>query len=82
MCRCALASPPRVREDSMSPQEPVTAESIDRLCSLAQLPLSAERRRVLAPMLAQLVAAANELSLKMSASRYRAIVPILRFPER
>ena len=66
----------------MSPQEPVTAESIDRLCSLARLPLSAERRRVLAPMLTQLVAAANELSLKMSASRYRAIVPILRFPER
>jgi hypothetical protein len=66
----------------MSPQEPVTAESIDRLCRLAQLPLSAERRRVLAPMLAQLVAAANELSLKMSASRYRPIVPILRFPER
>ena len=29
-----------------------------------------------------LVSAANELSLKMSAARYRAIVPILRFPER
>ena len=66
----------------MSPEEPVTAESIDRLCNLAQLPLPAERRRVLAPMLSQLVAAANELSRKMSAARYRAIVPILRFPER
>jgi hypothetical protein len=69
-------------EDSVSPQEPVTAESIDRLCTLAQLPLPAERRRALAPMLAQLVAAANELSRKMSDRRYRAIVPILRFPER
>ena len=66
----------------MSPEEPVTAESIDRLCSLAQLPLSAERRRALAPMLSGLVAAANELSRKMSAARHRAIVPILRFPER
>ena len=66
----------------MSPDEPVTVESIDRLCSLAQLPLPAERRRALAPMLSQLVAAANELSRKMSAARYRAVVPILRFPGR
>ena len=66
----------------MKPEEPVTAESIDRLCSLARLPLSPERRRALAPMLAGLVAAANELSRAMSAARHRAIVPILRFPER
>ena len=43
----------------MSRDEPITAESIDRLCSAAQLPLPAERRRALAPMLAQLVVAAN-----------------------
>jgi hypothetical protein len=33
-------------------------------------------------MLADLMAAANELSRKMADARYRAIVPILRFPER
>ena len=66
----------------MSREEPVTAESIDRLCRLADLPLPPERRRALAPMLAQLVAAANELSAKMSAPRHRAVVPVLRFPER
>jgi hypothetical protein len=66
----------------MAHEEPVTVESIDRLCRLADLPLSPERRRALAPMLAQLVGAANELSRKMTAARYRAVVPILRFPER
>jgi hypothetical protein len=66
----------------MNREEPVTAESIDRLCRLADLPLAPERRRALAPMLATLVAAANELSAKLSAARHRAIVPILRFPER
>ena len=66
----------------MSPDEPVTAEAIDRLCSLADLRVPAERRRALAPMLSQLVAAANELSRKMSAARYRAILPIVRFPGR
>jgi len=66
----------------MSRDELITAESIDRLCSAAELPLPAERRRALAPMLAQLVVAANELSRKMSGSGYRGIVPILRFPER
>jgi hypothetical protein len=66
----------------MSGEEPVTAESIDRLCRLAQLPLPAERRRALVPMLAQLISAANELNRKLADSRYRAVVPILRFPER
>ncbi len=66
----------------MSPSEPVTPESIDHLCTLAALPIPAERRRGLAPMLAGLVAAANELSQKMADARHRAIVPIVRFPER
>lgn len=66
----------------MRPSEPVTPESIDRLCTLAALPVPTERRRGLALMLADLVAAANELSRKMADARYRAIVPILRFPER
>jgi hypothetical protein len=33
-------------------------------------------------MLSGLVAAANELSRKMAHAGYRAIVPIVRFPER
>jgi len=66
----------------MSLPEPVTPETIDRLCTLAELPIPAERRRGLALMLSDLVAAANELSRKMADARYRTIVPILRFPER
>ena len=66
----------------MTPSEPVTTESIDRLCTLADLPVPAERRKGLALMLAGLVAAANELSRKMADARYRTVVPILRFPER
>ena len=66
----------------MTRTEPVTTDAIDRLCALAALQIPAERRRGLALMFADLVAAANELSRKMSEARYRAIVPILRFPER
>ncbi len=66
----------------MSPHGPVTPESIDRLCTLAELPVPAERRRGLALMLSDLVTAANELSRTMADARYRTIVPILRFPER
>jgi hypothetical protein len=66
----------------MSPSEPVPPESIDRLCTLAALSIPAERRRALAPMLAGLVAAANELSQKMADARHRTVVPIVRFPER
>ena len=66
----------------MNPQKPVAVESIDRLCALANLPLPAERRARLAPMLADLVAAANELSRKLARAEHRAIVPIVRFPER
>ena len=66
----------------MSAHEPVTPESIDRLCTLAELPVPAERRRGLALMLLDLVAAANELSRKMADARYRTVVPIVRFPER
>ena len=66
----------------MSPPEPVAPESIDRLCALAALSIPAERRRALAPMLAGLVAAANELSQKLADARPRTVVPIVRFPER
>ena len=66
----------------MNPQDLVTSECIDRLCTLADLPLPAERRARLAPMLSGLVTAANELSRKMADVGYRAIVPIARFPER
>lgn len=66
----------------MSPQDPVTAESIDRLCALADLPVPAARRPALAAMLSGLVAAANELSRKMATADHRAVVPILKFPQR
>ncbi len=66
----------------MNPQDPVTRESIDRLCTLADLPLPAERRARLLPMLSGLVTAANDLSRKMAHAGYRMIVPIGRFPER
>ncbi len=66
----------------MTPPPPVTVESIERLCALADLPLPPARRPALAAMLASLVAAANELSRKMAAPGHRAVVPILRFPPR
>ena len=66
----------------MSPEEPVTRESIDRLCALADLPLASERRAKLVPMLSGLVAAADELSRKMAQAGHRAILPITRFTER
>jgi hypothetical protein len=73
---------PAGREDTMSPQNSVTRESIDRLCTLADLPLPAERRARLAPLLSSLVTAANDLSRKMAHAAYRTVVPIAQFPER
>jgi hypothetical protein len=66
----------------MSQDEPVTNESIDRLCALADLPLASERRARLVPMFSGLVAAANERSRKMAQPGHRAILPITRFTER
>ena len=66
----------------MGPQNSVTRESIDRLCTLADLPLPAERRARLAPRLSCLVTAANDLSRKMAHAAYRTVVPIAQFPER
>jgi hypothetical protein len=66
----------------MSPQNSVTRESIDRLCAFADLPLPAERRARLAPLLSSLVTAANDLSRKMAHATYRTVVPIAQFPER
>lgn len=63
-------------------EPPVTRESIDRLCALADLPLPAERRGALVAPLAGLVAAANELSRKMAEGSCRDVLPITRFPER
>lgn len=63
-------------------EAPVTRESIDRLCALADLPLPAERRAALVAPLAGLVAAANELSRKMAEGNRRGVLPITRFPDR
>jgi hypothetical protein len=64
----------------MKKAEPVTRETIDRLCALADLPLPAARRDALAPMLSGLVAAANELSRTIAEGGRRAVLPITRFP--
>jgi hypothetical protein len=63
-------------------EEPVTRETVDRLCVLADLPLPANRRDKLVAPLAGLVAAANELSRKMAEGSRRGVPPITRFPER
>ncbi len=63
-------------------EEPVTRETVDRLCVLADLPLAANRRDKLVAPLAGLVAAANELSRKMAEGGRRGVLPIARFPER
>ena len=66
----------------MKSDDPVTKETVERLCAQADLPLGPERRTRLVPMLAGLIAAANELNRNMAALAHRAILPILRFPER
>jgi hypothetical protein len=63
-------------------EEPVTRETVDRLCALADLPLPADRRAKLVAPLAGLVAAANELNRKMAEAGRRGLLPITRFPER
>ena len=66
----------------MKSDDPVTKETVERLCAQADLPLGPERRTRLVPMLAGLIAAANELSRKMAAAAHQSILPILRYPER
>jgi hypothetical protein len=66
----------------MKSDDPVTPETVERLCAQAGLPLAPERRTRLVPLLAGLVAAANELNRTMAAAAHRSILPILRFPER
>jgi hypothetical protein len=66
----------------MKKDDPITPETVERLCALADLALAPERRTRLVPMLAGLIAAANELNRKMAGAAHRSILPILRFPER
>jgi hypothetical protein len=66
----------------MKNDDPVTPETVERLCAQAGLSLAPDRRTRLVPMLAGLIAAANELNRKMAAAAHRSILPILRFPER
>lgn len=63
-------------------EQPVTRESIDRLCALADLALPANRRDTLIAPLAGLMAAANELNRRMADGGRRGVLPITRFPER
>jgi hypothetical protein len=64
----------------MSARPAVTAESITRLCGVADLAVPADRQPALAAMFSELVTAANELSRKMADATYRTVVPIVRFP--
>src|SRR5207245_9289960 len=66
----------------MKSDDPVTNETVERLCAQADLPLGPERRTRLVPMLAGIVAAANELSRKMAAAAHQSILPIMRFHAR
>jgi hypothetical protein len=65
----------------MTDPRPVTAATVRSLSEVASLPLSPERQAALLPSLAILIEAANALSARMAASD-RAILPLLRFPER
>ncbi len=66
----------------MKKEGPVTKETVDRLCVLADLPLPAARRDKLVVPFAGLIAAANELNRKMAEGARRGVLPITRFPER
>src|SRR2546430_11443580 len=55
----------------MKSDDPVTRETVERLCVQADLPLAPERQARLVPMLAGLITAANELNRKMAAAAHR-----------
>jgi len=57
----------------------ITLEDVERLESLADLELDAERRQAVAGILSVWVPAANELSRKMAEPRFRALTPALQF---
>ncbi len=69
-------------ETTMTSESPVTRDTVDRLCVLANLPLAANRRDKLVPGLSALVAAANDLNRKMAEASRRSVLPITRFPDR
>lgn len=56
-----------------------TAETVRALAAVAQLPLPSERLEVVAPQLGEWLDAANELSAKMSAPEYAALMPAVVF---
>lgn len=61
--------------------DPVQADGIavSTLAKVADLPLAAEREKLLAPQLGVWLAAANELNRKMSQPDYREVTPITVF---
>jgi Asp-tRNA(Asn)/Glu-tRNA(Gln) amidotransferase C subunit len=59
--------------------DPIDEESIQQVERLAALPLSPERRALLAPQLKALVDAANELSRKMAEPAFSGLSPQVRF---
>jgi hypothetical protein len=56
--------------------DPVTAKEIRTLANVAGLPLAEERLEPVAELLNAWLPAANELSRKMAAADYAAVMPI------
>jgi len=63
----------------MSSHTPVPPELVAQLGHYAALPLSKERLAVVAPLLDAWLKDANQLSEKMSATEYQALVPATVF---
>lgn len=63
----------------MPPRKEVTPALTRALADYAELPLDADREAVVTPILEAWVKDANELSRKMSAEQYMALVPATVF---
>jgi hypothetical protein len=59
----------------------ITPEDVARFEKLAGLKPAPDRGRAVADILNAWIPAANELSEKMAASRYRALTPAIRFSD-
>lgn len=63
----------------MVDQVQAEALAVRTLATIADLPLAADREKLLAPQLGAWLAAANELSRTMSQPDYREVTPVIVF---
>lgn len=63
----------------MAPDRAVDEQGLLALARAAGLPLAGDRAVLLAPQLNDWLAAANELSAKMSAPKHMALMPVTTF---